>query len=165
MQREHRTGGRREPARRVLGVDPEFDRVSRDGHVSLGVAKPLAGSDAQLLAHKIHPGDHLGHGMLDLQPRVHLEEIEHAVAVDELNRARVPVPGLARNARRGLADALARRCVERRRRRFLDDLLEAALHRAFALEQVHHIAVRIAEHLHLDVTRPFDVALDVQPPC
>jgi hypothetical protein len=37
------------------------------------------------------------------------------------------------------------------RRRFLDHLLVAALQRAVALEQMHSIAVRVAEHLHLDM--------------
>jgi hypothetical protein len=36
----------------------------------------------------------------------------------------------------------------------------AALHRAVALEQVHGVAVRVAEHLHFDVTRPRQVLLD-----
>ena len=43
-----------------------------------------------------------------------------------------------------------------------DDLLMAALQRALALEEVHDIAVVVAEHLQLDVTRPFDQLLDVQ---
>jgi hypothetical protein len=38
-----------------------------------------------------------------------------------------------------------------RRRRDLDDLLVAALHRAVALVQVHDVAVLVAEDLHLDV--------------
>ena len=39
-------------------------------------------------------------------------------------------------------------------------LLVTALHRAVALEQVHHVAVGVAEHLDLDVTRALEVALD-----
>ena len=37
--------------------------------------------------HEIEPGDHFGHRMLDLQARVHLDEIELAVLVQELDRA------------------------------------------------------------------------------
>ena len=36
----------------------------------------LAGGDADHLLDQIEAGDELGHRMLDLQPRVHLEEIE-----------------------------------------------------------------------------------------
>ncbi len=35
----------------------------------------------------------------------------------------------------------------------------AALHRAVALEQVHHVAVAVAEHLDLDVARALDILL------
>jgi hypothetical protein len=58
-------------------------------------------------------------------------------------------------AARGLADE--------GRRRLLDHLLVAALDRAFALMQVHHVAVRIAQHLDLDVARALDELLDEHP--
>jgi hypothetical protein len=76
-------------------------------------------------------------GMLDLQARVHLEEVEVPVAVDdELDRAgREVADGLAE--RHGLlAHCLARGGVEEGRRRLLDDLLVAALDRAFALTEI-----------------------------
>ena len=38
----------------------------------------LAGRDEQLRAHEIEAGDRFGDRMLDLQPRVHLEEVERA---------------------------------------------------------------------------------------
>ena len=41
--------------------------------------------------------------------------------------------------------------VEQRRRRLLDDLLVAALQAALALAEMDHVAVRVGEHLHLDV--------------
>ena len=45
--------------------------------------------------------------------------------------------------------------------RLLDDLLVAALDGAVALEEVHDVAVRVAEHLDLDVARPDDRLLEV----
>ena len=45
--------------------------------------------DPQLQFDQIEPGDGLGDGMLDLQPRVHLHEIEFAAAIEqEFQRAR-----------------------------------------------------------------------------
>ena len=44
---------------------------------------------------------------------------------------------------------------------FFDQLLVAALRGAFALEQMHRVAVMIGQHLHFDVTGAFDVALHV----
>ena len=43
--------------------------------------------------------------------------------------------------------------VDRGRGRLLDQLLVAALHRAVALAEMDHVAVRVAEDLHLDVAR------------
>ncbi len=40
--------------------------------------------------------------------------------------------------------------------------LMAALNRALPLEQVHDVAMRVAEDLNLDVPRRFDVRLDEQ---
>ena len=94
--------------------------------------------------------------MLDLQPRVHLEEVEPAVLVEqELDRAGVGVAD-----RRAPRPPPPRSCAARssgvdgERRRLLDDLLMPALDRAFALDERQHRAVLIAEQLHLDVARP-----------
>jgi hypothetical protein len=47
------------------------------------------------------------------------------------------------------------------RRRLLDELLVSALDRALPLVQVHDAAVGVGEHLHLDVARPLQVALEI----
>ena len=99
--------------------------------------------------------------MLDLQPGVHLEEIEVAVLVDdELDRAgALVVDGLGQ--RHGLlAHRLAGLLVEKRRRRLLDDLLVAALDRAFALAEIDGVAMRVGQHLDLDMARIDDELLD-----
>jgi hypothetical protein len=46
-----------------------------------------AGGDADLLMHEIDAGDRFRHRMLDLQAGVHLDEIELAVLVEELDGA------------------------------------------------------------------------------
>ena len=65
----------------------------------LGIeVEPLAARDADLPLHQVDAGHHLGDRMLDLQARVHLEEVERAVVVEqELDGAGV-----------GVADRLAR---------------------------------------------------------
>ena len=152
-----------ETARRAFGIDAIFDGVAVDPQRRLREAKRLAGGDAQLLGDEIDTGDHLGHRMLDLQPRVHFQKVKLAVAIDEFDRPGIAVAGSAGNTGGDVADVLALRIVERRRRRFLDDFLKAALDRAFAVEQMHDVAVGVAEHLHFDVARPLDVALDIKP--
>ena len=104
-----------------------------------------AGGDADLLEHEVDAGDGLGHRMLDLQARVHLDEVELAVLVEELDRAGAAVLDLAHGLGDRLADLLARSSVERGRGGFLQDLLVAPLQRAVALAEVDGVALAVAE--------------------
>jgi hypothetical protein len=69
-------GGRQEPARRVLGVDAALDRPAVELHVVLAHPQRLARRDPDHLLDEIDAGDQLGDGMLDLEARVHLQEVE-----------------------------------------------------------------------------------------
>ena len=55
----------------------------------------LAGGDADLLAHEVDAGDQLGDRVLDLEAGVHLDEVELAVLVQELEGAGAAVAELA----------------------------------------------------------------------
>ena len=92
--------------------------------------------------------------MLDLEPRVHLEEIEVAVRPDdELHGAGASVAHGLRERHSLCAHCRARLLVQERRRRLLQDLLVAPLDGAFALAEMDDVSVRVGEHLDLDVTR------------
>jgi hypothetical protein len=102
--------------------------------VILAKPQPLAHRDPKLLSNEIDTGYRLGHRMLDLEARVHLQEIESAVvAVDELDGAGVAVRGRAGDRGRGRTDFAALGGLQRGRRRLFEDLLKAALHGTFAL--------------------------------
>jgi hypothetical protein len=73
------------------------------------------------------------------------------VLEQELERARAAVADLLAGGRTALADALDDAPRDARCRRFLDDLLVPALHRAVALEQVNGVLVLVGQHLDLDV--------------
>ena len=153
--------GGQEVAEGVLGVDAALDRPAVELHVRLLDRELLAGGDADHLLDEIDAGDQLGDGMLDLQARVHLQEVERAVlAGDELHRAGAVVADGLGQRDRLLAHGLARLGVEQRRGRLLDHLLVAALDRAFALAEVDDVAVLVAQHLDLDVARVLDELLD-----
>ena len=99
--------------------------------------------------------------MLDLQAGVHLQEEEALVlAGDEFHRAGGVVIDGFRQRHRLLAHLAARGLVEQRRRRLLDDLLVAALDRAFALAEIDHVAMLVAEHLDFDVAGIDDELFD-----
>ena len=68
----------------------------------------LAHRHAQLHLHQIEPGHHLGHRMLHLQPRIHLEEVEVLRGIDQkLDRPRVDISGRQRQPHRRLAHPAA----------------------------------------------------------
>src|SRR5262249_42592518 len=130
--------GRNPPRRRcraegTLRVDAAFDRVTVHGDRGLRVRELFAARDADLLAHDIDAGGHLRHRMLDLDARVHLDEGEHAVLVEELERAGAAIADAAASLGAALADLRDRRTRDTRRRRLLEHLLMAALHRTVAV--------------------------------
>ena len=67
-----------------------------------------AGGDADLLEHQVDIGDHLGDGMLDLDAGVHLDEIELAVLIQELDGADAEILHVLHRLGAGRADLGAR---------------------------------------------------------
>src|SRR5208283_148635 len=146
---------------RVLGVDAAFHRVPANLDVVLHERQRLAGRNQQLRLDDVDPGHQLGHRMFDLHSRVHLDEVELAVLIEELERAGVTVADLTARPGTTLAHGLALLGGQPRRRRLFDHLLMPALHRAVALAQVHHVAIVVGEHLELDMPRPLQKLLHV----
>ena len=110
--------------------------------------------DVDLRLHDIDAGDHLGHGVLDLDARVDLDEVEVAgVGIEEeLDGSGGDVVRGTADAQRRLAQLCAGRLVEERGRRAFNDLLVAALDRAVALVEMDQRAVGVAEDLHFNVS-------------
>ena len=89
-----------------------------------------------------------------LDPAGHLQEVEVAVPVhEEFHRARAHIAGLPGDGHGGLAHGLADLGRDEGRGSLVGHLLEAALHRAFPLPEIHVVAVLIAHDLDLDVPR------------
>ena len=107
----------------------------------------LARGDAQLPFHEIEPGDGLRDGMLDLQARVHLDEVprrrrRQRPALDQELDGAGALVGHGLGAGDGsLGDPGAQLRRHARRWGLLDHLLVAPLQRAVALEQMHDVAV------------------------
>ena len=167
---------RDESLRGILGVEARFYRVAVAMAVAMARKRRLARRfrqrltrrDAELQLDEVEPGDHFRDGVLDLQTRVHLEEVQLARRRrDELDRARALVVDGSNDAERVLEEPRAPPgaffALKKRggRRRLLDDLLVAPLHAAFAFRKSDRRPEPIAKHLNLDVPRRFDVALDV----
>ena len=173
----HRPGSRRRsasgaprPVRSPAGTRPRRPR-RRGGPRPRGrcrrrrLRRNSSGSPAamrELVGDEVAPGDHLRDRVLDLEPRVHLEEGGRAAVIDAgtrrcpRSRSRPPARGSAPRRRAASRSAV----VDRGRRRLLEDLLVAALDRAVALAEVDARAVLVEQDLDLDVARADDQPLE-----
>ena len=148
-----------------LGIDAQLDRDAARARPLRRNAAPFC--EPKLQRHKVQPGHLLGHRMLHLKPRVHLEEgerlriISSALLVDqELRRRQSDIAGVLQQAFRGTLDPAGKRCVDRLSRRDLDQFLVPPLHRAVARAQRDNPAVRIGRQLNLYMPRRGDVTLN-----
>src|SRR6266481_885795 len=111
--------------------------------------------DSNLRLHQVDAGNHLRHGMLDLNARIYLDEVPLAGVhvVKEFDRAGVAVVGLAPDAQRRFAQFGAHASGQICSWRDLHDFLMTPLHGAIALPEMQQIAVVVGKNLHFDVPR------------
>ena len=151
--------GRLEILSRIFGVEPDLNRVSlRLAPIPVQAAK-LTGRLPHHNFDEVEARHLLGHGMLDLEPRIHFEEIEllFLLVIDELDRAGGCVGNCFAKTHGRFMQSHALRSAEAGSGRLLDHLLVAALGRAIALAERNHAAFTVAENLDLDMTRGSDV--------
>ena len=130
-------------------------------NVVLRKGQLFARRDSKLRLDDVDAGGQLRHRMLHLQPRVHLDEMERAVLVEELEGACAAIADLAARGDASRPHRFAHVRVDPRRRRLLDHLLVPALHRAVAFAEMHDVAVGVGKDLELDVARVLQVLLEV----
>ena len=147
--------------RRMLGVDPAFDRGAKESNVVLRNGKGRAGRDLDLLIDDVNSGDHFSDRVLDLHARVHLDEEELSVLIEELDRPGADVAQFGHGLGDDPADALALFGVQGRGGTFLPHLLMATLNGAVALAEVNGVALGVAEHLNFDVARLGEIFLEI----
>ena len=152
---------RREALVGVFGIQARLDGGAAWRGRLVG-GQPRAAADIDLQADEVDAEDLFRHRVLDLQPRVHLQEIEglQIGQQQELGRACADVAGDARQVRPGFAQRALDLGDEPGRRRLFQHLLLPALHRAVARAQRPHAAMAVGQHLHLDVAGIGDEGLD-----
>ncbi|MNG07645.1 hypothetical protein D3C84_909580 [compost metagenome] len=117
--------------------------MAADHHVLLGERQLVAGGDAEHFLDDVDAGDHFRYRMLDLHAGVHLDEVEVAVFVEELEGAGAAVADLDAGIDAALEHFGARLFVDERCRRFFQHLLVAALQRAVAVAQVDGMTLAV----------------------
>ena len=80
--------------------------MALEADLLLREAQASAGGNADLLDRQVDAGHHLGHWMLDLKPGVHLDEVELAVFIKELDRAGATVLQVLHGLGYGIANLL-----------------------------------------------------------
>src|SRR5271169_2997399 len=155
------------PARRrresvgALGVDAALDGVAAQLDVGLAIAEPGARGDEELLADDVEAADHLGDRVFDLQARIHLDEKEFTVLIEEFEGANALVAELAQCLDGERAELIALFLVECGRGRLFEYLLMRALERAVALAEMNDPAPAVTNDLDLDMTRPLEVTFEI----
>ena len=153
--------GKNRPPAGFSALMRHLDRVAAPHDRLLIERQRHARRHADLLGDEVDASHHFGDWVLDLQPGVHLEEEELAVRIEELHSPGVVVADRPGDGDRRLTHRATGRVGQQRRGALLDELLVAALGGAVALTDPHHVPVRVTDDLHLDVSRPGQVALDV----
>ena len=153
---------------RVFCANAGLDRVAVALNLVLTQRQGFTRGHAQLPLHQIQARHRFGDRVLNLQPGVHLHEIKtHGLGLvvshllhDELHRACPDIIHRLGCSHRCRPHALAQILTQAWRRRLLQHLLMATLHRAIALVQMHHLAVAVPKHLDFYVARALHVFLD-----
>ena len=137
-----RPSGRREVVGRFFRVDAALDRVPVRHERFLIPREPFARGDADLLLDEIHAVEHLAHGVLDLDPRVHLHEIHVVTTREKFEGPGASVAHRPRRRKRHVVQLRARLSVRKvwRRRLFDQLLVRGLLHGAVPLAHVDDVA-------------------------
>ena len=77
-------------------------------HIALGELKLASRGDPDLLEDEIDVGNHLGYRVFDLNPGVHLHEIELSIFVEKLHGADSEILQFAHRLRHCLTHGVAR---------------------------------------------------------
>jgi len=115
--------------RRILCIEPHFNRVTCQGHICLLNWQSFAARYSDLQSNKVQSCDLFRHGMLDLQASVHFKKVELAISTQQkLNGASTAVVNRSRRFDRSLTHTLAELWCHDGAGRFLNHLLVSPLH-------------------------------------
>ena len=144
-------------------VHPGLHGIAAAGDAVRELGQRRASRELELEPDEIDARKLFGHRVLDLDPRIGLDEVRVAVLVhEELERPEVGEPGRPGEDEGGRDDPIAKGRIEVGGGGDLDDLLPAPLEAALALAEVDDTSVSVPGNLDLDVPRPRDETLDVE---
>ena len=117
--------------------------------------------DEDLGLYQVDAGGHFRNRVFNLNTRVHFDEIVVAFVVDqEFHGAGAAVVHSFCDLDGVFAKTVSQLLADGQGRCEFNDLLVTSLDGTVTLAQVYDVAVVVAQYLHFDVLRPFDVFLD-----
>ena len=144
----------------ILGIDAKLHRMP-DGCRRFRHGQGQSIGHPQLLHHQVDAGGNFRHRMLHLQPRVHLQKGDGAIAAHQkLHRTRAHISRRHTDILCRLMNARTLLHRQKRRRSLFHQLLVAPLQRAVACAQHHHMTMCVGHHLCLHMARPVQILLD-----
>ena len=152
--------------RHRLGIDAKLHRAAAGGvgRRQRLVLQPAAQRQPELEGDQIEARHRLGHRVLDLQARVHLQEMEALALDQELHRADAAIVDMGADAPRGLEQPVAQLGGKAACGGKLDQLLALALEAALPVAEDRHGARSVARDLDLDMARALDQRFGIEPP-
>ena len=132
------------------------------GNADFRAVQGIAFGNFNLGLHNIKAGNFFGNGMFNLNTRVNFNKVEVAVrGNEEFNRTGAEVINVFHQLNGCVADCFAQFGFKRKGRGNFHQFLVAALYGAVTLEQMHNVALRIAQNLNFDMFRAFKVFFKV----
>ena len=124
--------------------------------INFRIVQPNTLSHQNLALDEVHIGDNFRHGVFDLNPRIHFNEVKPVgVHIDQkLDSSGILIVGLTADRNRGIANRGSQSRVKIYGWRNFNHLLVTPLYRAVSLIKVYQIAVHVAQKLHFDVLGP-----------
>ena len=164
MQGLYRPRGRQETVLGIFCGDTTFNGHTAKVDLLLRKREGQTSGNTELLLHKVKTCTPLRHGVLNLNTRVDFQEIEVAIwPQQKFGRTCIDIVNSPYQVHRRRCDLLAQGWIERGRRRFLDQLLVAALYTALTFTQVHDVTIPVSNKLNFDMTGRRNGFLDIHP--
>ncbi len=146
---------------RVLGGHATLESRAVEGNIFLfrqrhrGLMQFVTLCGENLRTHEIDSRNHFGHGVLDLNARIDLDEIPllRINVVEKFDGSGIAIVGLARQLQRRIAEFATNTRGEIRGGSDFDDLLMTALNGTVAFVKMQQVTVLIGEDLDFQVPR------------
>src|SRR3990167_1968238 len=124
----------------VFCVDTALNGMSANGNVLLCVSQFFPACNPQLFFHQVNARHQFRNGVLNLNARIHFNEVKVFVLIKELNGAHAAIMHVAASRRTQFANFGALLRGDARRRRFFNDFLMPTLYGAVTFAKVNGIA-------------------------